>query len=143
MGGGSLLAVRQLRLTSAQLESMRAHVEACLPLEACGLLAGSGDTVQKVIPVSNEARSPVRFRMSPVEQLHSFDQMEREGLDLIGIFHSHPAGPERPSATDIAEAAYEVVYVIWSRFQDTWSANGFWIHNQRASEVKLSTADCE
>ena len=40
------------------------------------------------------------------------------GSMLIGIFHSHPAGPETASVTDIAEAAYEVVSVIWSRNHD-------------------------
>lgn len=125
------------------MEAMRAHVESCLPLEACGLLAGSGDTVGKVIPVTNGAQSAVRFRMDPVEQLQAFQQMESWGLDLVGVFHSHPAGPKMPSATDIAEASYEVVQIIWSRSQGAWTANGFWIHTGRALEVKLYVADGE
>jgi proteasome lid subunit RPN8/RPN11 len=55
----------------------------------------------------------------------------------LGIFHSHPAGPETASPTDIAEAAYEVVHVICSRNNDQWKLRGFWIENGNATEVTL------
>lgn len=116
---------------------MLEHVESHMPLEACGLLAGTNHQVEKVIGVQNQARSPVRFVMDPYEQLQAFDWIESHGLDLLGIFHSHPAGPETASATDIAEAAYEVVHVIWSRTGDRWGPRGFWIENGKASAVTL------
>ena len=120
---------------------MLEHVDQHLPLEACGLLAGRNDQVEKVIPVRNQAQSPVRFVMEPYEQLQAFDWMETTGLDLIGIFHSHPAGPETASVTDIAEAAYEVIHLIWSRDQSGWKARGFWIENGMATEVSLQMID--
>ena len=116
---------------------MRIHVEACLPQEACGLLSGIGDDVQEVIPISNQAASPVRFRMDPLEQLRALDRIESQGRDLLGIYHSHPAGPDGPSATDIAEAAYRAVYIIWSRSRGNWAMKAFWIEGDSFSEVKL------
>jgi len=113
------------------------HVSRHAPLEACGLLAGRGKRVEKMIGVKNQAQSPVRFVMDPYEQLHAFDWIESNGLDLLGIFHSHPAGPETASATDIAEAAYNVVHVILSRKDGFWTARGFWIENNKALEVTL------
>lgn len=113
------------------------HVARHAPLEACGLLAGREDQVEKMIGVRNQAQSPVRFVMDPYEQLNAFDWIDSNGLDLLGIFHSHPAGPETVSATDIAEAAYEVVYVILSRTGDIWKARGFWIENGMTQEVAL------
>ena len=113
------------------------HVDSHIPLEACGLLAGTDKRVEKVIEVRNQAQSPVRFVMDPYEQLKAFDWIESNGLDLLGIFHSHPAGPETASATDIAEATYEVVHVIWSRIEDRWQVRGFWIENGEAIEVTL------
>ncbi len=130
----------QLELTVSQLELMRSHVQSCLPQEACGLLLGRAGIVHQVIPVTNAAGSAVSFRMEPREQLAAFDRIEAEGLELLGIFHSHPNGPEAPSPTDIAEAAYPVVYIIWFRIQDTWGARGFWIEESRVSEVKLWTS---
>jgi proteasome lid subunit RPN8/RPN11 len=116
---------------------MLAHVGRQVPLEACGLLAGKKDRVEKVILVRNQVQSPARFVMDPYEQLQAFDWIESNGLELLGIFHSHPAGPPAVSATDIAEAAYEVVQIIWSRDQQDWQARGFWIANGRVSEVSL------
>jgi len=105
------------------------------PLEACGLLAGKDDAVEAVLKVRNAAQSPVRFRMDPQEQYNAFEWIETNGLDLVGIYHSHPSGPEIVSATDIAEAAYKVVHIIWSRKMEIWSARAFWIEGREATEV--------
>jgi proteasome lid subunit RPN8/RPN11 len=118
-------------------QQMEQHVTRQIPLEACGLLAGKNDRVEEVLPVHNQEQSAVRFRMDPYEQLRVFDWIESQGLELLGIFHSHPAGPETVSSTDIAEAAYDVVHLIWSPFQDRWQARGFWIEAGRVTEVSL------
>ncbi len=79
--------------------------------------------------------------MEPAEQLRAFDWIDSQGLDLLGIYHSHPAGPERPSETDIAEAAYPVAHLIWSHAGGAWGLRGFWIEDSRLSEVKLYAAE--
>ena len=127
----------QLILDQRILDAMRAHVESCLPLEGCGLLAGAGNVVREVLTVTNQAKSPIRFRMDPFEQIQAFEQIEASGLDLLGIFHSHPAGPEMASATDISEAAYPVVHIIWSRQERTWKMRGFWFDEGQPSDVEL------
>lgn len=124
-----------------QFDEMLRHVRSHAPLEACGLLAGKGDRVVKVIPVRNKEQSPTRFVMDPYEQLEAFHWIDAQGLDLLGIFHSHPAGPETASATDIEEAAYEVVHVIWSRTDQQWKARGFWIENGQSREIPLSVVE--
>lgn len=116
---------------------MLQHVEQNAPLEACGLLAGKNDAVEQVLLVRNQAQSPVRFVMDPYEQLKSFEWIDSQALSLLGIFHSHPAGPESVSVTDIAEAAYEVVHVIWSRTDGEWKARGFRIENGQVINVPL------
>ena len=120
---------------------MLEHIDKQAPLEACGLLAGKNDRVEKVILVRNQVQSPTRFVMDPQEQLQAFDWIESNGLGLLGIFHSHPTGPETASVTDIAEAAYEVVHLIWSREESRWQARGFWIENGRATEVSLKIVE--
>ena len=128
-------------LDQTHIEEMIRHVNKHAPHEACGLLAGKQDSVEKVIAVRNQAQSPVRFVMDPYEQLGAFTWIESQALELIGIFHSHPAGPETVSATDIAEAAYEVVHVIWSRSDGNWRARGFWIEQGQVTEVALLISD--
>jgi proteasome lid subunit RPN8/RPN11 len=132
---------RQLKISQKHYQEMLDYVGQNAPLESCGLLAGKNDQVGKVIFVRNQAQSPARFVMDPYEQLKAFDWIESNGLDLLGIFHSHPAGPEAASATDIAEAAYEVVYLIWSRNQERWKVRGFWIENGSVTEVSLQIAE--
>ncbi len=126
-----------LTLKKEHLEQMIRHVEAQVPMEACGLLAGRNERVESVLRVASAAPSPVRFRMDPAEQLRAFEWIDEHGLDLVGIFHSHPAGPAAVSPTDIAQAAYPVVYIILSRTGETWIARGFWIEAGQAIEVTL------
>jgi proteasome lid subunit RPN8/RPN11 len=131
----------QLNITKRHWQEMLDHVDQHAPLEACGLLAGRNDLAEKVIFIRNQAQSPVRFVMDPYEQLRAFDWIESNGLDLLSIFHSHPAGPETASVSDIAEASYEVIHLIWSRNQNGWQARGFWIEKGNASEVTLQIVE--
>ncbi len=130
-----------LTLGKKHWQEMLDHILRNLPLEACGLLAGNNDRVEKVLLVRNQAQSPARFVMDPYEQLQAFEWIDSSGLELLGIFHSHPAGPETASVTDIAEAAYEVVHLIWSRNGNDWRARGFWIMKGRAADVTLQIVD--
>ena len=144
----------QLTLNRDHLEIMRQQVLSCSPQEACGLLAGKDGWVTEVFSIANKAQSPVRFRMDPIEQLNAFNRMEAAGLDLLGIYHSHPSGPETMSATDIAEAAYSVVQIIWSlsnpqfteaglQISDSWHARAYWIDNGKVIEVTLQITEDE
>jgi proteasome lid subunit RPN8/RPN11 len=67
--------------------------------------------------------------------------IEDSGLDLVGIYHSHPSGPETVSPTDINEAAYDAVHVIWSRTEADWNARGFWIEAEEITEVSLQVLE--
>jgi proteasome lid subunit RPN8/RPN11 len=137
-------------MSREQWERMRAHVDACLPLEACGLLAGKDANVREVLTIRNELQSSSRFRMAAAEQVRAFADIEARELDLVGIFHSHPAGPEsaeppaiQPSDTDVAEAVYPVVHVLWSHPNGSWDARGYWIEGGLVSEVALRISDSE
>jgi proteasome lid subunit RPN8/RPN11 len=129
--------IQKLMLTTRQWRKIQRHVISTLPNEACGLLAGKHQRVEEVFLVANQAESPVQFVMNPYEQLRAFERIESQCLDLLGIFHSHPAGPATASPTDIAEAAYEAVHVIVSPGAEGWQARGFWIAGGKAEEVPL------
>lgn len=131
----------KLTIADSQWREILDHVERAVPNEACGLLAGQDEHVEKIIPVRNQAESPVRFVMDPYEQLKAFQWMDDNHLDLLGIFHSHPTGPETASPVDVAEAAYEVVHVILSRNKIGWKARAFWIENGELHEVPLEIVE--
>jgi proteasome lid subunit RPN8/RPN11 len=120
------------------------HVRACLPEEACGLVGGQieAETAHAalVVPIVNELHSPVRFRMEPNEQIQAFYTLEKLGLDLIAIFHSHPVGPPVPSRTDLAEFAYPgALTLIWSPRGKSieWQLRAFCIEDGKAVEIPL------
>jgi proteasome lid subunit RPN8/RPN11 len=131
-------SIERLRLTRVQWELLCAEAEHHAPEEACGLLAGQGESIEAVIPVANALHSQVRYRMEPAEQLKAFLEIERQGWELIGIYHTHPRGPEGPSQTDKAEAYYpESVYVILSGQANGWRCKGFFIRGDQIREVMI------
>jgi len=132
--------MRSILITKEQLQTMIDHVNQCAPLEACGLLAGKNSRVEEVIIVQNQAQSPVRYVMDPLEQLNAFEWIESNHLELLGIFHSHPSGPETVSPTDLAEASYPVVYVVLSQSDGSWHPRGFWVEEGAFEEVRLHIA---
>lgn len=132
------LSINRLNLTRSQWELLRTEAERHAPEEACGLLAGQGERVQAVIPVTNALHSQFRYRMEPGEQLRAFLEIERQKWELIGIYHTHPLGPKGPSQTDIAEAFYpESVYVILSGGAGGWQCKGYFIRGEEISEVAI------
>lgn len=133
--------ISKLVLSKQQVHKIIDHVNSHAPLEACGLLAGKNDRVEKVLFVQNQAQSPVRFVMDPYEQLNAFDWIDDHGFDLLAIFHSHPAGPETASPTDITEAAYDVVHIICSQKSSQWKLRGFWIEDGNSTEVTLQIVE--
>lgn len=95
-----------LRIDRIAYLTMLAHCQAHYPLEACGFLAGRAGLLTAVYMIDNVIASPVRFEMDAAQQLGAMLHGEKEGLDSMVIFHSHPHGPSRPSATDRGLAYY-------------------------------------
>ena len=135
------MKIDSLTLNRAHMFAMQRHINYEAPLEACGLLGGKNQVVELVLPVKNASESRVRFKMDPRAQLRAMQQIESEGLELVAIFHSHPKGPSVPSPTDIEEAVYPVVNIIWSKAGRRWQARGFWIEAGQALEVALTVQE--
>lgn len=102
-----------LRISQASLDAIYAHARTGAPQEVCGILGGSIDkdgahVVVRALPVRNVHPRPIgEYQLDPADQLRITLQLEdEEGLDVIGFYHSHPAGPARLSATDAARASW-------------------------------------
>ncbi|EGK08444.1 Mov34/MPN/PAD-1 family protein [Kroppenstedtia eburnea] len=77
-----------------------------LPREGCGLLAGHGRDITRFFPIPNQDPRPHSFSFEPRAYLETLKEMQRLGLELLGIVHSHPSSDPRPSAKDIQEWHY-------------------------------------
>ena len=65
-------------------------------------------------------------------------RIESSDLELISIYHSHPQGPEEPSASDIVQSYYpECVYLIWARKSLIWNCNAFLIQDEQVVGVPI------
>lgn len=112
-----------LRVPRAILDGVYAHAREGQPHEVCGLLAGTrtGDerTVHQGFRVRNAHPRPVgEYLLDPAEQLRVTLLVEDElGLEVVGFYHSHPAGPARLSATDAARASWPGVSYLLVHLQ--------------------------
>ena len=87
-----------------------------LPEEACGLITGKGNLARHHFSITNGLHSPYRFQMDGSEMLNVFEWTEKHDQMLLGIYHSHPNGPENPSLTDLEEDYYpDVIKLIGSK----------------------------
>lgn len=95
-----------LRLPSAVHLQIVSHCLGGLPDEACGLLGGSPGTgdVERCYPTRNAAASAKLYTVEPREHLHADLDAERNGLEIVGVFHSHTHTDAYPSPTDVKQA---------------------------------------
>jgi proteasome lid subunit RPN8/RPN11 len=103
------------KLDGVLFKEMWEHGLREFPNEACGLLAGRDGMPVRFFAMRNLDASPVSYRLDPKEQLRAFEEMDEEGWDLLGIFHTHTHSEAFPSETDMRLAFYpEATYLVMS-----------------------------
>jgi proteasome lid subunit RPN8/RPN11 len=106
-----------LRISAEALQGIEADLVAAYPDEGCGFLLGQADptrTVTAFLPVHNAhpGERARRFLILPTDYLHAERHAAAEGLDLLGVYHSHPEVAPVPSTTDLASALPWFSYLI-------------------------------
>ncbi|MFM8321083.1 MAG: Mov34/MPN/PAD-1 family protein [Chloroflexota bacterium] len=110
-----------LTLTPDLLQRIQANGEAAYPEEGAGLLLGHTDgstrRVTRLLEFNNAREDAARFNrylLTPQDYLQGELEAARLGLDVIGVFHSHPDHPSRPSEYDREWAMPFLSYIITS-----------------------------
>jgi len=85
---------------------------------------------------SNKLQSTIRFEIDPETFVKAFTEAEREGLDFIGLFHSHPA-PAMPSPIDLKYMKLwgDILWLILSSTNGSLAA--FQIVNGKVNEITI------
>ena len=137
-----------LKITGSDLQIIIDHCRKGLPNESCGMLGGKDNRVEKVYCMTNAKPGPDYYEMDPEEQFRVMKNIRDAGLQLIGLFHSHPYGQAYPSSVDVAQAYWpgtelpnypDAVYMIVS-FMDPAkpAARGFSIEEGKVNEVPVT-----
>src|SRR5689334_1117861 len=99
---------------------MVAHAESTYPKECCGAMLGRngdlGKLVTEAVPLENSfsGEQEERYELRP-EDLLAADKAARDrGLDVIGIFHSHPDCDAYFSETDLKNSCPWYSFVVLS-----------------------------
>jgi [CysO sulfur-carrier protein]-S-L-cysteine hydrolase len=95
-----------LEIPKVLLNRILDHARQEYPLESCGILAGKDGKITNFYPMVNVEKSSSCYRMEPEEQLRVFLEIERKGLELSAIYHSHPHTGAFPSQRDVDYAFY-------------------------------------
>lgn len=93
-----------LELPAAAYAEMIGHMYDGYPLEACGLLVGRGHRVSRFVPCTNLAASARVYTIDPREHLRAERAADDDGLEVIGVVHSHTHSEPYPSPTDVGQA---------------------------------------
>jgi proteasome lid subunit RPN8/RPN11 len=100
-------------------DQLRAHGEETYPHECCGIMLGKADaeniSVHQLLRAGNTRTDSAhnRYNIAPQELIAAQREGRKQGLDIVGFYHSHPDHPAQWSATDFAEAHwFGCAYVI-------------------------------
>jgi proteasome lid subunit RPN8/RPN11 len=129
-----------MRIAQSLIDEMVAHAEADLPNECCGMVGGSGDRADVVIPVVNSAASPLRFEMDPQGQYDALKAIEDGGGEMLAIYHSHTKSAAYPSQTDVNQAVNwpDAIYLIVSlESPDAPDVKGYWLKGLKIADAEL------
>jgi len=108
-------------------------------LEACGLLVGRGDHIDRFVACTNEAASARIYAIPAKELLLAERAAEEIGLEIIGVFHSHTHSEPYPSTTDVEQAPDPGWhYVIVSLKREAPETRSYQIRDGAVSEERVA-----
>jgi proteasome lid subunit RPN8/RPN11 len=126
--------MQSISLTAGQIKELASIAKDVLPDESCALLLGENNIVVEILPIRNVDESPITFSIESTELVHAYNLAESKGLQVIAIFHSHPAKPS-PSSTDIK--FMEINPVVWLIYSTTeWRLKAY-VYDDDIKEVTI------
>ena len=111
---------------------MTRDAESGYPYEVCGVMIGKEDTVTHFRKCANlvsddesetafketanidSKRLKDRYELDPRSYIEADSWARENGLEILGIYHSHPDHPSKPSETDRQVASPGWAYIIFS-----------------------------
>ena len=108
-----------LNISEQALSKIHEHAAETFPYECCGFFYGNDGEerqIEEAIPVTNskEGDQRRRFEVSPLDYMKAERYALENNTTLLGIYHSHPNHPAKPSVHDLKQAVPFFSYIIVS-----------------------------
>ncbi len=136
-----------LKLNRDGLKTIDEHALKSFPRECCGLLLGKfGENVievEEVVEADNVLGSPVAFEADAELVFKAIKRAEKSGLELVGIYHSHPKIAAYVSARDseMMKLWPGVVWLIVSVVEDhILERKAHVLKNDKTEEIEIKTS---
>lgn len=136
-----------IKIEQQPWQEMVAHARATYPNECCGAMLGKVDGDEKLVTIAlsleNASQGPqqARYELRPEDLLRADREARQKGLDLVGIYHSHPDCGAYFSETDLKNSCPWYSFVVLSIQKGDFDHANSWLPNaeQTAAEKEELT----
>jgi [CysO sulfur-carrier protein]-S-L-cysteine hydrolase len=141
-GASPTPTAEKFRLPDDMRAAIIDHAMRDAPRECCGIIAGRGGVPMRLYQTRNVAAGNRLYEIDPAQLIDlEFRELPAQGSEIVAIYHSHPASPAYPSATDVELAFWpDAVFLICSLAnREQPEVRGFRIRNGAIQEVMISS----
>ena len=105
-----------MKISKQLLHQLHLHLESGYPNEACGVMLGKGGVVTEIVSADNKRTDSAknRYLIDPLDYMKIERGADKRGLEVLGIYHSHPDVAAWPSQFDLDQAWPNFSYLIVS-----------------------------
>lgn len=130
-----------LQIQEEPWREMRAHAERTYPDECCGVMLGRVDgekVVLEAIELENVAEGSrrARYALAPGDLIRADREARARGMDLVGIYHSHPDCDAYFSETDLKNSCPWYSFVVLSVRQGRYVHANSWLPNAEQTHAE-------
>jgi proteasome lid subunit RPN8/RPN11 len=130
-----------IRIEPEPWAAMVANAREAYPFECCGAMLGAMDDGRKVVrealPLENafDGVQATRYQLRPEDLLAADAAARQRGMDLIGIYHSHPDCDAYFSETDLKNSCPWYSFVVLSIQSGDFHHANSWLPNFEQTEA--------
>jgi proteasome lid subunit RPN8/RPN11 len=123
-----------MKIPRKLLSQIHTHLESGYPNESCGVMLGQNGIITEVVSADNQrtGQPPTRgesarnrYLIDPLVYIKVERDADKRGLQVLGIYHSHPDVAAQPSRFDLDHAwpnfSYLIVSVVKGKAVESYS----------------------
>ncbi|MCC6860267.1 MAG: M67 family metallopeptidase [Bryobacterales bacterium] len=137
-----------VRIETQPWETMVEHARRVYPNECCGVMLGKASNgekrVSRAVPLDNawQGEQRARYELRPEDLLAAEREARAQGLELIGIYHSHPDCDAYFSETDLKNSCPWYSFVVLSIQRGAFGHANSWLPNAEQTAAEKEELIC-